>query len=47
VTDVLDADNSRLLLMVDGRSSEALAAFAKALVDLAAIPLRSRLSPWI
>ena len=33
VTNVLDAKNSRLLLMVEGRSSEALAAFAKALVE--------------
>ena len=31
VTNVLDAENSRLLLMVEGRSSEALGAFAKAL----------------
>ena len=31
VTNVLDAENSRLLLMVEGRSSEALRAFAKAL----------------
>jgi hypothetical protein len=29
---VLDAENSRLLLMVEGRSAEALRAFAKALV---------------
>jgi transposase len=28
---VLDAENSRLLLMVEGRSAEALGAFAKAL----------------
>jgi hypothetical protein len=33
VTNVLDAENSRLLLMVEGRSSEALGAFAKALVE--------------
>jgi len=33
VTNVLDAENSRLLLMVEGRSSEALAAFTKALVE--------------
>jgi transposase len=33
VTNVLDAENSRLLLMVEGRSSEALAAFARALVE--------------
>jgi hypothetical protein len=33
VTNVLDAENSRLLLMVEGRSAEALAAFAKALVE--------------
>ena len=31
VTTVLDAENSSLLLMVEGRSAEALAAFAKAL----------------
>ena len=31
VTNVLDAENSRLLLMVEGRSAEALGAFAKAL----------------
>ena len=31
VTNVLDAENSRLLLMIEGRSSEALGAFAKAL----------------
>jgi transposase len=33
VTNVLDAENSRLLLMVEGRSAEALAAFATALVE--------------
>ena len=33
VTNVLDAENSRLLLMVEGRSSGALAAFATALVE--------------
>ena len=33
VTNVLDAENSRLLLMVEGRSAEALRAFAKALVE--------------
>jgi transposase len=33
VTNVLDAENSRLLLMVEGHSSEALAAFANALVE--------------
>ena len=33
VTNVLDAENSSLLLMVEGRSSEALGAFAKALVE--------------
>jgi transposase len=38
VTNVLDADNSRLPLMVEGRSSEALAAFAKALVDHGGYP---------
>jgi transposase len=31
VTNVLDADTSGLLFMVEGRSAEALAAFAKAL----------------
>jgi hypothetical protein len=30
---VLDAENSRLLLMVEGRSAEALRAFAKTLVE--------------
>jgi transposase len=30
---VLDAENSRLLLMVEGRSAKALRAFAKALVE--------------
>ena len=33
VTNVLDAQNASLLLMVEGRSSEALGAFAKALVE--------------
>ena len=33
VTNVLDAENSRLLLMVEGRSAEALRAFATALVE--------------
>jgi transposase len=33
VTNVLDAENSRLLLMVEGRSAEALAAFAHALSE--------------
>ena len=33
VTNVLDAETSRLLLMVEGRSAEALRAFAKALVE--------------
>ena len=33
VTNVLDAENSRLLLMVEGRSAEALRAFAKTLVE--------------
>jgi len=33
VTNVLDAENSRLLLMVEGRSAEALRAFAKAPVE--------------
>src|SRR5208282_6028920 len=33
VTNILDAQNSTLLLMVEGRASEALGAFAKALVE--------------
>jgi transposase len=33
VTNVLDAENSRLLLMVEGRGAEALATFAKALSE--------------
>jgi len=33
VTNILDAENSRLLLMVEGRSAEALKAFARALVE--------------
>src|SRR5208283_1585840 len=33
VTNILDAENSRLLLMVEGRSAEALRAFAKALAE--------------
>ena len=33
VTNILDAENSRLLLMVEGRGAEALGAFAKALVE--------------
>jgi transposase len=33
VTNVLDAENSRLLLMVEGRSAEAFGAFAKALAE--------------
>jgi transposase len=37
VTNVLDAENSRLLFMVEGRSAEA----------LRAIPPRSRRLPWI
>ncbi len=33
VTNVLNAENSRLLLMVEGRSAEALRAFATALLE--------------
>ncbi len=33
VTNILDAENSRLLLMVEGRGADALGAFAKALVE--------------
>jgi transposase InsO family protein len=33
VSNVLDAENSSLLLMIEGRSAEALGAFAKALVE--------------
>jgi transposase len=38
VSNILDAENSRLLLMVEGRSAEALRAFAKALLEHGADP---------
>jgi transposase len=46
VTTVLDAENSRLLLMVEGRSAETLGAFAKALREhgpARAVGLQNRL----
>jgi transposase len=38
VSNILDAENSRLLLMVEGRSAEALRAFAEALLEHGADP---------
>ncbi len=40
VTNILDAENSRLLLMVEGRGAEALRAFAEALAEHGADPSR-------
>jgi transposase len=47
VTNVLDDENSRLLLMVEGRGVQALGAFAEGSVYTGAIPPRSRRSRWI
>ena len=47
VTNVLDAANSRLLLMVEGRGVQALGAFAEALRQHGGDPFRSRQSRWI
>jgi transposase len=45
VTNVLDAENSSLLLMVEGRSAEALGPLPGRWSSTAAIPPRSRLLP--
>ena len=46
VTNVLDAEAHRLLLMVEGRSAEALEAFAQALMAHGGRPNRSNSSVW-